>query len=354
MFEFNGHSAFIEPLLDYAERVERLTHDREQSVVTALMVGEVAGAATNFTEVQEWFPADLLGVLGFATGAEVGAQWLDICDEAGAVVRRFDVSFGRPRFSAGHAPIREGIHTGIGYLLTRSLASSDRHSSALRTAVDNVVRAGLYDSGTVEEKLVYLFRGLDGLCSEFDLYKGVTPDEALDPVRAAAVLKALEAAKRAIGEPAVDAGRQCQDGQAEYLRRIAQKMSSVHIVRPGFGKAFLRLLEKFQLHDAQVMEGYYGNGSGWLQRLGRFRAIPVHRNYFDFLAGDDDIRDVERAIFHLHDILTRIVLKRLNYDGTYQPMVAKVLVDVQPDWVRADTAPARLGYPGVAIRRDVP
>ncbi len=59
-------------------------------------------------------------------------------------------------------------------------------------------------------------------------------------------------------------------------------------------------------------------------------------------------------MFHLHDILTRIVLKRLNYDGTYQPMVAKVLVDVQPDWVRADIPPARLGYPGAAIRRAVP
>ena len=44
------------------------------------MIGKVAGAATKFTEVQGWFPDDVFGVLGLATGAEIGARWLDIYD----------------------------------------------------------------------------------------------------------------------------------------------------------------------------------------------------------------------------------------------------------------------------------
>ena len=343
-FAFNGRPCFIEPLQDYVARVDRLAIGGEQSLVTALMIGEIAGEVGDFAEVQKWFPTDALSVLGLATGIEIGAPWLDICDSSGLVVRRFHASFGRPRFSRGHAAIRQGIHTGIGHLLTRSLASMDRRSAALRTAIDNVIRAGLYDSGTVEERLVYLFRALDGLCNEFDLYETMNPSTALTRQRAGNLRAALETAATAVSGLASDAAKLHQHGEAEFLRRVAKQVASAQIVRSGFTNALLRLLDKFQLHDARVMRAYYGNRR-WTDILGRYRAIAVHRDYLDFLGGEADIRDVARVVFHLHDILTRIALMRLNYEGTYQPTVAKWPIDAQLDWVQPETPAARLGYP---------
>jgi len=346
-FTYNGRPGFTQALRDYASRVERLTSGREQSVVTALMVGEVAGEAADFAELQKWFPVEVLSFLGLATGVEIGAPWLEICDQSGSVARRFHVSFGQPKFSTARATIRQGLHTGIGYLLSQSLASIDRHSSALRSAVDNVIRSGLLDSGTVEEKLVYLFRALDGLCNEFNLSKGANPSTALSSERAAALRTALAAARAVVTKLAVDAKELDQNDQVEFLYRVAEQIQKSGIVGPGFAGALLRLLEKFGLHDAEVMRAHYGNDTGWMKVLRRYRGIAVHRNYFDFFAGDDDIREVARVIFHLHDILVRIVLKRLNYDGTYQPTVVKWLVDAELDWVRPDTPASMLGYPDV-------
>ncbi len=351
VFAFNGRPGFIEPLRDYADRGERLTSGREQSVVTALMIGEIAGEVGEFAEVQKWFPADLLSVLGLATGVEIGAPWLEIRDQSGSIVRRFHMSFGQPSFSLGHAAVREGIHTGIGHLLTRSLASPDRHSSALRTAVDNVIRAGLHHSGTVEEKLIYLFRALDGLCNELKLYEATTLSAALNPEQAAVVLNALNTAVTTVSKLESDAAKLHQNDQADFLRRIAEQVSGAKVVSSGFTTALLCLLDKLHLHDAEVMRGYYGNDTGWTKLLRRYRAIPIHRNYFDFQARDEDIREVSRVIFHLHDIITRIVLKRLNYGGTYQPTTVKWLVDAQLDWVQPDTPPSMLGYPGFASQR---
>ena len=70
----------------------------------------------------------------------------------------------------------------------------------------------------------------------------------------------------------------------------------------------------------------------------------MHRSYFDFDNDNTDFWDVVRFVDHLHDILTRIVLIVLGYDGNYQPAVRHYLSDAPVNWVHADTSPGELGY----------
>ncbi len=53
-----------------------------------------------------------------------------------------------------------------------------------------------------------------------------------------------------------------------------------------------------------------------------------------------DWRDVWTIINHLHDIMARIVLQAVGYDGGYQPTVVPSPVAPFPlDWVKPDTRP---------------
>jgi hypothetical protein len=50
------------------------------------------------------------------------------------------------------------------------------------------------------------------------------------------------------------------------------------------------------------------------------------------------------VIQHLHDILARIILILLEYDGKYQPTVLDVATEQPVDWVKPNTLPGALGY----------
>ena len=70
----------------------------------------------------------------------------------------------------------------------------------------------------------------------------------------------------------------------------------------------------------------------------------MHKSYFDFLSGKHDIEDLWRIMNHLHDILVRIILKTLDYDGQYQPTVINMTDSKPVDWVKPDFSARRLGY----------
>ncbi|HEX5506629.1 MAG TPA: hypothetical protein VFW96_28695, partial [Thermomicrobiales bacterium] len=60
--------------------------------------------------------------------------------------------------------------------------------------------------------------------------------------------------------------------------------------------------------------------------------------------GAFDVLEVVRFTTHLHDLLTRLILRIVGYDGYYQPAV-QAWTDAQlVGWVQPDTAPSRLGY----------
>lgn len=51
--------------------------------------------------------------------------------------------------------------------------------------------------------------------------------------------------------------------------------------------------------------------------------IVMHRGYFNFPAGEHDIHDTITVMYHIHDILVRLIFKMVDYDGVYQPSTMK-------------------------------
>lgn len=47
---------------------------------------------------------------------------------------------------------------------------------------------------------------------------------------------------------------------------------------------------------------------------------------------------------HLHDLLVRIILKMIKYDGTYQPIVIIATARQPVDWVQPSMSAENLGY----------
>ena len=84
LFGWKERLCFIEALPDYGARKSCLTENRHQRLVTAVMVGEVDGDGVGIDALENLVPVDALRALGFATGVEVGAPWLELRDETGA------------------------------------------------------------------------------------------------------------------------------------------------------------------------------------------------------------------------------------------------------------------------------
>ena len=70
----------------------------------------------------------------------------------------------------------------------------------------------------------------------------------------------------------------------------------------------------------------------------------MHSGFYDVRSGSVTSEELKSHLFHLHDLLKRIILKLLDYEGTYQPTVSTVRVQQNSDWIRPDTNSAELGY----------
>lgn len=129
IFDFNGSLGFIEPLPDCKERVEQLKSGRCVCVVTAVMAAEIPNGS-DLEKLEAWLPFDLLFLLGLAAGNEIGAAWIELRSESGALIRRIHVKAGLGAFTKSRAAISQGI----GVLLTQSRTSQHFGTDYLRIA----------------------------------------------------------------------------------------------------------------------------------------------------------------------------------------------------------------------------
>ena len=134
------------------------------------------------------------------------------------------------------------------------------------------------------------------------------------------------------------------------LERIAKKIENANNTDKDFGLKVLELLDFYQLPDAAIMERYYAQHSGertksWAGFLSHIRNSPLHEGYFAIQDSTFSSDEIVNAEDHLHDILVRIVLKILSYDGKYQPKVIDHWIDGKTkDWVTESASAFDLGY----------
>jgi len=162
-FPFRETVAFIEPMPDYQKREEQLHEKEVVCCITAVMAGETGGREINERALEDWFPYDLLAVLGLGCGTEVGSPWVEFRDEVGNLVVRQHRQLGHPHFTENRGVIDEGlIKDGIRRLIVRALDAPDLKSDHVRVALRLVLRSA-WEAASVEDRLAYLSRALEAI-----------------------------------------------------------------------------------------------------------------------------------------------------------------------------------------------
>lgn len=135
------------------------------------------------------------------------------------------------------------------------------------------------------------------------------------------------------------------------LNTVEGRVTNAANTERKFGLALADLLERFGMPDAGIVDGYYkaepraDGREHWVDVVSHYRTDAIHHGYLDLEAGGHDWRDVWSIINHLHDVMARVLLKALCYDGGYQPTVVPgPSVPFDLDWVKPDTPAGRLGY----------
>jgi hypothetical protein len=363
-FEFDGAAGFVEQLPDYESRQDDLIAGRERILPTAVMVGEIGlNRAGTLSDLERWMhPQDLLMLLTLANGTEVGASWIELRDDQGRLVRRFHRQLRQARFSRGHRLVEDlplgdgkGRATGIGHLISRAVPHLEAlHQMPLRSSILHLVRSKHRDQ-SLDESLAYLCRGLDGLCEHFGVAKQNLA-EGLDASQREAVKQALAEAFKKIRE-IEDAATTAGDHTASAtLGTIGGRVTNAANAERKFGLALADLLQRFGLPDATVVDEYLKSNprpdgrEHWVDIASHYRTDVIHYGHLHLGPEGEGWRDVWTIINHLHDVMARILLQTLGYDGGYQPaVVTGPSIPYEVDWVKPNTSARALGYGASAI-----
>lgn len=336
-FYFGESVGYIQPVLDYNDKEEKLKSGQAKRCITALMISEVS---RKLDEV--WFPNDYTNLISFARGINVSAAWVEFRDDDGKLVSRKHIPQFETDYKKEYAVIDEAIHGGLGHLISLASNSSEFGKSYFRVLIAHLIRLQPY-SRHIEDQMDLLCRSFDTLCEEFGFSVQNLAKSLPDDVQTR-IDEILANARREFQE----LSRSASSDIKPVLQQIGSRVSNAKNTDRAFGLAVMDLLKKYELPDITIMDKYYAlhpdvQGRSWVQTLTKYRGAAIHTGYFSH--ENYDIQDVLVLEDHLHDILVRIALKILNYQGTYQPRVIRYLVDGKNiQWVDENTPATKLGY----------
>jgi hypothetical protein len=335
-FEFGDKFGYIEPLPDYREREQSLKSGKEKQSITALMVGEIIDEMDS-----KWFPHNFTNMISLATGSEVYAPWVEYRDRNGELISREHLSAPKGSYKKGYAVINETIHHGLGELV--SVASKSKHfeEDYFQVLVGHLVAVNSHGRH-IENHMTILGRSFELLSDKLGIgrqdlksYLPETYNQDVNIIITKARKQVLNLKKRAKKESLIDT--------SAALQRIESKISNANNIDGDFGMKVMDILSWYNMPDLAIMEKAYSQrtqskGKSWIQTLSQLRNAPLHEGFFHIRDGTFDIDEILIIENHLHDILIRIVLKILEYQGKYQPRVIQYLVDEKTvDWVTEKT-----------------
>jgi hypothetical protein len=330
-FTCEGELAFIEPLPDYEARQARV--EAGETVVTAVMVGRVRDGF-DATADQDWFPADLITLLGLATGRGVGIPFVELRGRCGELVARLHATLARPTGERRRGLIDEPLDRSTGALLSAFLTSEHRDQPWLRVALRHLLRAFTGDL-TVEDRLSHLFRTSEGLAGGLGLNRS-RPLELDAEVREQVVRELREAMD------ALDAIASHTTGlNAERVRSLRNRLREIESNRPSFATQLQELVERVDLPDAAWLREFrfrteiQGRTSSWASAANAYRNRIFHAAFIDF-----EKYDIDNAIAfipHLSDVLVRVVFQLIGFDGQYKPPCGAhgATMHERPNWPKS-------------------
>lgn len=349
VFGFGDGMGFIERLPDYTDLEKALLEGKERYKTTAVMVGPTGGEPIgSFEEMRDWFGFDVLSLLTLATGTEVGCPWVEIRDGEGRLVRRFHGYLNVKAFRKGYRLVQEMPLFGsdgtkaIGRLIECARSRSrDFGQNYLRAAIVHLVRAR-YEDLTLDDQMSHLARGFETLCKRY---------RTMGEVLSYGLSSSLRGDVRSIVKDAADRISALRDsgtvgpGQKATLDQIANRALNADQRDKPFGGAVVKLVKAFWLPDAHILETHYqGRKGGWAGLLGQYRGDVTHHGYLPILEDNRDVEELVALRTHLHDLLARVILKILAFDGGYNPGVLTYRSAFRVDWVKPHAQAQTIGY----------
>ncbi len=336
-FLCQGEPAFIEPLPDYKER--RAGVEAGEKLVTAVMVGRVP---EDFQlDAEDWFPADLVTLLGLSSGRSVAVPFVEVRGAEGELVARMHVRIGDAGRSAAQPLIAENFSGTTGALLTAFLASPLHNEVWFRVVLKHLLRA-LTRGGTFEDRLSHLFRAVEGMSAGLGLNKA-RPIEVEPRIRAEIERKidSLAAELDAIAAGAKDADR-------PRILKLKNRLRILTANSPSFETQLLSLVATVGLPDAQWLATFSfraratttRNPLTWASAAGAYRNRIVHSGFIDFEKFDTD--NAFAFIAHLSDVLVRAVFRLIDFDGQYRPPCGShgAAIYETPQWAQPESLSA--------------
>jgi len=352
-FLMDAQVCFIERLPDFDDRVGSLRSGTQRRIM-AVMVGETGSNPTDtIANVRLWMPLDILAVLGFGSGVEVGFPWIEIRDSNGQLIRRLHGRPWLPTYHEGDVLLSKfdvdmPKGSGIGTAITQFHGLSEETRQCVAVTMNHARLGSLGSHLHLHDILDHLIRALECLSREL----GLAQQNLLPTMSAGAQNKVrtlLEDTGHQFRELAREARNSGQFGDARILETIASRAASSAGTEKKFGLAVVDLLHKFGLNDAEVIDRFIASNpradglADWASILSSYRGATIHEGYMDFTK-KHDVSDVIRICAHLKDVITRVIFKMIGYNGTYEPVTMRSYGPHRLDWVEATTEPWKLGF----------
>jgi len=352
-FCMDGQVCFIERLPDFDERIGSLGGGAQRRV-TAVLVGEVGLQPTDtVADFRSWFPLDLLTVLSFASGVEVGFPWIEVRDSSGKLIRRLHGRPWLPTYHEGDVLLSKfdvGINnlSGIGSVITQFLSLPAERRFFLGATMNHARLGSLGSHLHLYDVLDHLIRAFECVCREIGLVQqNLLPK--LSASSQSAVCTILEDTGRKFRQLARQSRTGGQLAEARIIETVASRAANCAGTEKRFGLAVIDLLQKFGLHDAEVIDKFIASHPradglpDWASVLSSYRGATIHEGYMDFTK-KHDVNDVVRICQHAKDVIARVILTIIGSRGTYEPVTMKNYGPYKLDWVEPTTQPWKLGF----------
>ncbi|MBK9209133.1 MAG: hypothetical protein IPL71_12850 [Anaerolineales bacterium] len=280
-------------------------------------------------------------------GIEIGASWLEIRDDEGKLIRREHFPSKKTAYEKGYSAISESLHNGLGHLLSVASNSLEFNQTYFRVLISHLIDLLPY-SRHFENTMTVLTRAIEGLSEKH----GFGSQNLMDYLPAEyqqRVKEVLMEAKNKVEKIMRQAQKENLIEASTTLRRIGNRIENANNKDGDFGLKVIELLRFYKLPDSEIMEKHYseinGGSRNWASFLSQIRNAPIHTGYFEMENGTYESGEIIKTQDHLHDILIRIALKTLGYEGEYQPRVIDHLTDGRTvNWVTKESTVTDLGY----------
>ena len=338
-FFYKNRVGYIQPTIDYNEKAGKIKSGEIKQGITALMVSEIAPEMD-----EEKFSEDYTLLLSIAIGNLIACPWIEFRDKLGNLVSRKHVLTIKSEYKEGYAIISEFNNLGISQLLSAASIAKAFHEDYYHVLLAHLARLQSF-SRQIEDHMDLLCRTFDFLGEVFDLgTQNLMDDLSLGEKQE--VNSILQDAAKRLKQLKL----QTKNHSKNKIQQIQDRIINANNMSRAFGLTVMDLLAKFDLYDEQVMNNYYSHQSRrekrtWAGKLSMYRGTVIHSGYFQTRNGLHNFDEIIQTEDHLHDILVRIALKILNFEGNYQPRVIRHLgTDKTANWVTETTPAEELGY----------